>query len=107
MSTLAFATFPQEARPMSNDDSVQLDGTSARAVSVAYGAYLEKMPEADIASYAVHVHRPADGRIQVVFSPKLAAGEKPTLGGRAAQGREFNVWVSTDDFSVVQVSFAR
>lgn len=107
MSTLAFAAFPQEAKSMSKDDVVQLDGAGARALAVAYDAYREKLPDAKIESYTVHVHRAADGVIQVVFAPKPVAGEKPTLGGRTAQGRELNVWVSTDDYTVDRVSFAR
>jgi hypothetical protein len=108
MSTLAFAAFPQDAMPMPNQDAVQqLDGRNARALAAAYATFREKLPEADITAYTVEVHAPAEGAIRVVFSPKLAPGEKPTLGGRTSQGREISVWVSAEDYSVVRSAFSR
>lgn len=107
MSILATASFAQEAAPAEGAPAVEIDGARARALSVAYDAYREKMPEADIANYSVKVKGEQDGRIEVAFVPKFAPGEQPTLGGRTSLGRGLTVWVRVEDFSVDKVAFAR
>ena len=109
MSTLAFAAVSQDATPMPDTSSttIELDGQRAQALAAAYAAYREHLPEARAEQYAVHVHASRDGTIQVVFEPLLAPGERPALGGRNAAGRELNVWVKTDDYSIDRVAFAR
>lgn len=109
MSTLAFAAVSQDASPMADTSnaSIELDGPRARALAVAYAAYREQLPDARPEHYAVHVHAAEGDSIQVVFEPLPAPGEKPTLGGRTAQGRELSVWVKTGDYTVERTAFAR
>ncbi len=105
MSTLAVA-FATEPTPMTRPP-VELDGAAARALAAALPAFAEQLPGARIEDYIVHVNPPADDSVQVVFEPRRAPGEKPTLGGRTAAGAELNVWVKTRDYAIERVSFAR
>ena len=107
MTTLfASATTSPIAMPVQSQP-VELDGTAARALTAAYAAFHEKLPEAAIERYTVQVFPPQGAEVKVVFSPALQPGEVPTLGGRGAAGRELNVWVATPGYAIARVSFAR
>ena len=109
MSTLAFGSLAnaglQDSKPA--DATIELDGSRARALQVAMATFAEKLPDASLERYSVHLHGERDGLVQVVFEPRLAPDEKPTLGGRTIAGAELNVWVKVDGFSVERTSFAR
>ena len=109
MSTLAFGSLANAGMqtPESPATTVELDGCRARALDVAFDAFRDKLPDAALERYSVHVHDARDGVVQVVFEPRLAAGEAPTLGGRTSAGAELNVWVKTDGYTVDRTSFAR
>lgn len=109
MSTLAFsaASLPASPMPDATNSTIELDGSRARALAAAFDAFQAKVPDARIESYLVHVHAAADGIIEIVFEPRFAPGEKPTLGGRTAAGPEVNVRVKSADYSIDGVSFAR
>lgn len=107
MTTLAVSPLTLGAgSAAANGDRVKLDGPQARAISVAYEAYRQKAPNAELENYTVVV-QPDDGKIKVSFVPKPVEGAPPTLGGRNANGAEISVWVSKDDYSVEKVSGAR
>lgn len=109
MSTLAFTSLANAGmpNPEASAAAIELDGSRARALDVAFDAFRDKLPDAVVERYSVHVHAAQDGVIQVVFEPRLAPDEKPTLGGRTSAGRELNVWVKTDGYVVDRTAFAR
>lgn len=107
MTTLAFSSATQAAPMTDAPPSIEIDGVRARALAVAWTSFGEKLPDADGARYAVHLHPIDDGIVQVVFEPLPEPGAAPTLGGRTAAGRELNVWVDTADYSVERTAFAR
>lgn len=75
------------------------------AISQAMPSFRQKVPEGDVADYRI-VLRQDDKGYRVIFVPKLAEDEKPAPGGETSLGRELNVWISTRDFSVVDVAYA-
>lgn len=100
------ALIAKEPASMSASTETTLGGAEARAVAAAYAGFAEGQPDADAANYEVFVSQEGDAW-KVVFSPKPAAGDAHTLGGRTSLGREWTAWISRGDYSLLRKAFAR